>query len=62
MGVGDEKFTQKAYKTIHGFYSKGITLIVASHLYQFIKDNCTRVIALNSGAITYDGPTSKYNF
>ncbi len=53
--VGDEKFQKKASKSISDLFSKGKTIILASHSLDFVAKNCNRIINIKNGNIIHDG-------
>jgi len=55
LGVGDEAFQKKVQKRIHTLFQSGITVLIASHWYQFIKNNCKTLIKMEAGVIIYNG-------
>ncbi|MFH0750170.1 MAG: ABC transporter ATP-binding protein [Candidatus Gottesmanbacteria bacterium] len=55
IGVGDKKFQNTSLKKIHQFFHKGKTIIVASHWFTYIKQNCERVLVMEKGRIKNDG-------
>lgn len=55
LSVGDKNFQEKSRAAILDLFKKNITVIVVTHLLNFIKDYCQRVIILNKGNIVKDG-------
>ncbi len=56
LGVGDKNFQKKSERAIRTLLKKRITVIMVSHQLNLIKHICNRVIILNKGTITADGP------
>ncbi|MCL5019626.1 MAG: ABC transporter ATP-binding protein [Patescibacteria group bacterium] len=55
MSVGDRAFKVKAQKKIAEFFKLGKTILIVSHMLEFIKNNCNRIIVLKRGTIIHDG-------
>ncbi|HNQ16543.1 MAG TPA: ATP-binding cassette domain-containing protein [Candidatus Woesebacteria bacterium] len=55
IAAGDENFKKKATTKIHELFNSGKTIILASHMLDFIKDNFNRVIWLEKGKIRMNG-------
>jgi ABC-type polysaccharide/polyol phosphate transport system ATPase subunit len=58
FAVGDASFQKKTTRVIEAFFKQKKTIIVATQLLDFVRDNCTRVIILNRGTLTHSGPPS----
>jgi ABC-type polysaccharide/polyol phosphate transport system ATPase subunit len=61
LGVADDSFRNKAQAKIHELFRSGKTIILASHWKQMIVDNCSRIVKMEIGSVTYDGPISSAN-
>lgn len=55
MYVGDQKFQDKALKTIEKFYKQGTTILIVTHWLSYVKNNCDRIIVLDQGTISHNG-------
>jgi ABC-type polysaccharide/polyol phosphate transport system ATPase subunit len=58
ISAGDIKFQQKSKKKIEEFFKEGKTVIVSSHWYDFIEQQCSRALLLDQGHIIADGKPS----
>ncbi len=56
LSVGDEHFRAKSSERIRHFWESGITCIIVSHDLHFVGESCDRVLCLEGGRITFDGP------
>ncbi|TDO97199.1 ABC transporter ATP-binding protein [Marinomonas balearica] len=54
LAVGDAKFREKCYETIHSFKNKGVTIVFVSHDSNEVMKLCDRAIWIQSGAIQVD--------
>ncbi len=55
MYVGDQKFQDKALKTIEKFYKLGTTILIVTHWLSYVKNNCDRIIVLDHGRVSHNG-------
>lgn len=55
IAAGDEVFKKKAINKIHELFNSGKTIVLATHMLEFIKNNFDRVIWLEKGEIVADG-------
>lgn len=55
IAAGDENFKKKATEKIHELFISGKTIVLASHMLDFIKHNFNRVIWLEKGKIRMNG-------
>ena len=55
MYVGDQKFQDKALKTIQNFYKQGKTILIVTHWLSYVKNNCSRIIVMEKGSILHNG-------
>ena len=55
VGVGDEYFQKKTSSKINDFFKQKKTIIIVSHSYDFLKENCNRIIWIHNGKIIADG-------
>ncbi|HCM6245112.1 TPA: ABC transporter ATP-binding protein [Klebsiella quasipneumoniae subsp. similipneumoniae] len=55
LSVGDEGFKDKAERRLSDIISSTKILILASHSYELLKTNCTRILWLEHGSIKMDG-------
>jgi len=51
FAVGDETFLKKAIEKIFELQKQKITIIMASHWIDFLKQNCTRIIKIEKGIV-----------
>jgi ABC-type polysaccharide/polyol phosphate transport system ATPase subunit len=56
LAVGDEAFQRKCEARISAQIEAGATLVLVSHDAALIERTCERVIVLDGGAVSYDGP------
>jgi ABC-type polysaccharide/polyol phosphate transport system ATPase subunit len=56
LAVGDEAFQRKCEARIAGQIEAGATLVLVSHDAALIERTCERVVVLDGGAVSYDGP------
>jgi ABC-2 type transport system ATP-binding protein len=65
FAVGDEKFRQKATKTLEDNWLKGRTVIIVSHSPELIEKYCSKTILMNKGEMIFYGNSKealeKYN-
>ncbi len=59
LAVGDEAFQQKCINVFKSWHKQKKTIVLISHNSKLIKQLCTRVIMLENGNLTEDGPTSR---
>lgn len=59
LSVGDRDFREKSYNKIQEFFAQGKTIIIASHLLDFLKEQCDRVVWIDKGRIRMDGPSRR---
>lgn len=55
LSVGDADFQKKSQYAIKKFFKKGKTILVATHIIEFIKRNCHRVLDVQRGAVVKNG-------
>ena len=58
LAVGDEGFQRKCEQTIAERIAAGATLVLVSHDAGLIERACERVVVLDAGEVSYDGPTA----
>lgn len=58
IAAGDQEFQDMAYKSMKDIFTRGKTVIIASHWLEFIERNCTRILVLDHGKIVADGGPS----
>jgi len=56
IGVGDERFVEKANKRLQALIDRAHILVIASHSRPLISSLCNRGILLDGGRIACDGP------
>jgi ABC-type polysaccharide/polyol phosphate transport system ATPase subunit len=56
LGVGDERFIDKANKRLHALIDRAHILVMASHSRTLVSSLCNRGILLEGGRIACDGP------
>ncbi|TFD70101.1 ABC transporter ATP-binding protein [Cryobacterium sp. Hb1] len=56
LAVGDEPFQNKCMEKIREFQREGRTIVVVSHSASQISRLCDRVVVMNHGEMTFDGP------
>jgi ABC-type polysaccharide/polyol phosphate transport system ATPase subunit len=56
LAVGDEAFQRKCEARIRAQIDGGATLVLVSHDADLIERTCERVVVLDGGAVSYDGP------
>jgi lipopolysaccharide transport system ATP-binding protein len=56
IGAGDASFIRKAQARLQSLLGRTGILFIASHSESIVKDNCSRAIWLEHGAIRADGP------
>ena len=56
LAVGDEAFQRKCEARISAQIAAGATLVLVSHDADLIERRCERVVVLDGGAVSYDGP------
>ncbi|CAA9311694.1 MAG: Teichoic acid export ATP-binding protein TagH [uncultured Gemmatimonadaceae bacterium] len=59
LAVGDEAFQRKCLRRISEQMAAGTTLVLVSHDAATIERVCERVVVLDGGAVTFDGPTAE---
>ncbi|HZU60050.1 MAG TPA: ABC transporter ATP-binding protein [Solirubrobacteraceae bacterium] len=59
LAVGDEAFQRKCLRRIAERIEEGATLVLVSHSPATIERACRRVVVLDGGQVTYDGPTAQ---
>lgn len=55
LSVGDADFQKKSRVKIQEFFHKGKTILVASHMLEYIQTNCHRVFIMKKGTVVGDG-------
>jgi ABC-type polysaccharide/polyol phosphate transport system ATPase subunit len=55
IGTGDVSFVKKAQNRLHNLLGRTGILFIASHSEQIMKENCTRAVWFEKGAIRSDG-------
>lgn len=55
LSVGDVDFQIKSWKIIQEFFRKKKTVLIASHMLEYIQKTCQRVIIMEKGTIAEDG-------
>jgi ABC-type polysaccharide/polyol phosphate transport system ATPase subunit len=58
LAVGDEAFQRKCLRHIAQRIEAGTTLVLVSHAPATIEAVCRRVVVLDHGRVTFDGPTA----
>jgi ABC-type polysaccharide/polyol phosphate transport system ATPase subunit len=58
LAVGDEAFQRKCEARIAEQVAGGTTLVLVSHDAGLVERTCERVVVLDHGRVTYDGPTA----
>ncbi|OGG30173.1 hypothetical protein A3A63_00870 [Candidatus Gottesmanbacteria bacterium RIFCSPLOWO2_01_FULL_46_9] len=58
FGVGDLSFQKKNKKVMASFFNQNKTVIIATQLLYYVRDNCNRVIILHRGVCKNDGSIS----
>lgn len=58
LSVGDKDFQKKSQDKIREFFRKGKTVLVVTHMLEFVRRNCNRVILLDGGHVVADGTTA----
>jgi ABC-2 type transport system ATP-binding protein len=56
LAVGDEAFQRKCFRRIISQIDQGTTVVLVSHSPATIERVCRRVIVLEAGRVTFDGP------
>lgn len=59
FAVGDASFQEKGLSVIKKFKNKGITMAIASHDLEMVKNTCDRVLLLNKGKVVLEGNHKK---
>jgi ABC-type polysaccharide/polyol phosphate transport system ATPase subunit len=59
LAVGDESFQQKCLRRIAARIEQGTTVVLVSHAPATIVEACRRVVVLDGGRVTFDGPTAE---
>jgi ABC-type polysaccharide/polyol phosphate transport system ATPase subunit len=57
LAVGDESFQRKCLRRIFERVAAGVTLVLVSHSPSAIERVCDRVVVLDAGRVSYDGPS-----
>lgn len=55
LSVGDVDFQKKSWEKIQEFFRKKKTVLIASHILEYIQKTCQRVIIMEKGTIAEDG-------
>ena len=55
LAVGDSAFQRKCYARMDELKAKGVTILLVSHDTESVKQQCSRVIVLDRGAVVYEG-------
>jgi ABC-type polysaccharide/polyol phosphate transport system ATPase subunit len=58
LAVGDEAFQRKCEQRIAERVQEGATLVLVSHDAALVERTCERVVVLDGGRITFDGPAA----
>ncbi len=58
LAVGDEAFQAKCLERIRELMAGGMTLVLVSHDAGAIESVCDRVVVLDEGRVSFDGPTA----
>ena len=56
LSVGDQHFRAKSTERIMHLWESGIACMIVSHDLHFISTSCDRVLCIEQGAVTFDGP------
>lgn len=59
LAVGDLGFQQKCLRYIENLRQNGTTIILVTHSFNRVMNNCTRTIVLDKGEILFDGQTTE---
>lgn len=59
FAVGDEKFRQKATKTLEDSWLKGRTVIIVSHSAELVEKYCSKTILMNKGEMIFYGESKE---
>ncbi|GAB2983326.1 ABC transporter ATP-binding protein [Nocardioides montaniterrae] len=59
LAVGDRPFRRKCMKKMDEVRSSGRTLFYVSHAAGSVRQMCTRVLVLDEGRLTFDGPVDE---
>lgn len=57
LAVGDARFQQKCYRRLAELRERGTTVLLVTHVMQGLTALCERVLVLDHGRISFDGPT-----
>jgi len=55
LSVGDADFQKKSWQKIQEFFHKKKTVLMASHILEYIQKTCRRVLIVGKGTIAEDG-------
>ncbi|MBU1326775.1 ABC transporter ATP-binding protein [Patescibacteria group bacterium] len=55
LSVGDADFQKKSWEKIQEFFRKKKTVLIASHILEYIQKTCRRIIIVGKGTIAEDG-------
>lgn len=55
MYVGDQKFQNKALKSIDALYKNGATILLVTHWLSYVKNNCNRIVVMRNGRVEHSG-------
>ncbi|MDX6658664.1 MAG: lipopolysaccharide transport system ATP-binding protein [Solirubrobacteraceae bacterium] len=58
LAVGDEAFQRKCETRIAERVQEGATLVLVSHDAALVERTCERVVVLDAGAVSFDGPAA----
>jgi ABC-type polysaccharide/polyol phosphate transport system ATPase subunit len=58
LAVGDEAFQRKCLERVRELMAAGMTLVLVSHDAGAIESVCERVVVLDEGRVSFDGPTA----
>jgi ABC-type polysaccharide/polyol phosphate transport system ATPase subunit len=59
LAVGDEAFKVKCLERVKLMRAAGVTVVFASHELALARSLCDRVVVLDQGEVTFDGPADK---
>lgn len=55
LSVGDEAFSQKSKERLGHLWDEHVTILVVSHLLNFIMESCDRAVWIDHGSVLFDG-------
>jgi len=59
LAVGDEAFKVKCLEKVKAMRAGGTTVVFASHELALVRSLCDRVVVLDQGELTFDGPSDQ---